>query len=166
VVGYAIHAGGHLGRGQPEDLLWACHLGALSVGVGLLLGSPALNAVGFLWLCVGNVLWCLDLAAGGELITTSLLTHVLGCGIGGFGVARLGMPRHSWVRALLALLALQLLCRLVTPPQANVNLAHAVWAGWEDRFPAYWAYQALLLLVAAAAFALLEFIARRVLQKG
>jgi hypothetical protein len=166
VAGYVVHAGTHLGRGQPEDLLWACHLGALCVGVGLLLRSPALSAVGFLWLSVGNVFWCLDLAGGGEFIATSLLTHVLGWGIGCLGVAQLGMPRHSWLRALLAFLALQQLCRLATPPEANVNLAHAVWAGWEDGFSSYGAYQALLLTIAAASFALLEFATRRMLRRG
>jgi hypothetical protein len=76
------------------------------------------------------------------------------------------MPRHSWLRALLAFLALQQLCRLVTPPEANVNLAHAVWLGWEDSFSSYWVYQGLLLSIGAAAFALLELAARRMLRKG
>lgn len=59
---YATHGSFHVLRGHPEDLLWACHLGALGVGVGLLLRKPALNAIGFLWLCVGTVLWGVDLA--------------------------------------------------------------------------------------------------------
>jgi hypothetical protein len=164
VAGYAVHAATHAWRGQPEHLLWACHLGALCVGIGLLLRSPALNAVGFLWLCVGNVLWGIDLFGGGEFIATSLFTHLLGWGIGGVGVAHLGMPRHSWARALLAFLALQQLCRLATPPTANINLAHAVWTGWEASFASYWAYQALLLSIGAAAFALVEFGTRRLLD--
>jgi hypothetical protein len=164
VSGYAVHAGYHLWQGRPEDLLWACHLGALGVGVGLLLRSPAVNAVGFLWLCVGNVLWCIDLAGGGEFFATSLLTHVLGWLLGGFGIARLGLPRRSWARALLAFLALQQLCRFTTPPVANINLAHAVWPGWEAAFASYWGYQALLLAIGAAAFLLVESGARRLLS--
>ena len=158
---YAVHAGVHLARGHPEELLWACHLGALWVGLGLLLRQPALHAIGFLWLCVGTVLWGIGLAGGGELIPTSLLTHVGGLAVGGLAVWTLGMPRHSWWRALLAFLVLQQLCRWLTPAAANLNLAHAVWPGWETRFPSYLLYQLMLLAIAGASFALIEWLTRR-----
>jgi hypothetical protein len=161
---YAIHGSVHLARGHPEELLWVCHLGALCVGVGLLLRQPAVHAVGFLWLCVGSVLWGIDLAFGGEFIPTSLLTHVGGLVIGGLAVGALGLPRHSWWRAILAFLVLQQFCRFLTPASANVNLAHAVWPGWETIFPSYLGYELFLLAVASASFALVEWFARRLLD--
>jgi len=162
---YAIHASHHVLRGHPEDLLWACHLGAVCVGAGLLARLPAVNAVGFLWLAVGDALWLLELAGGGELIPTSLLTHVGGLAVGALGLARFGMPRHSWWRAILAFLALQQLCRFVTPAAANINVAHAVWSGWEDVFPGYVGYQIVLLAIGAAGFFAVEWVSRRVLGR-
>jgi hypothetical protein len=162
---YAIHAGHHLLRGHPEDLLWACHLGAVCVGVGLLARLPAVNAVGFVWLATGDSLWLLDLASGGEFIPTSLFTHVGGLALGALGLARFGMPRHTWWRATLAILVLQQLCRFTTPPQANVNLAHAVWSGWEEVFPSTIGYQIALLAIGAVSFFVIEQISRRVLDR-
>ena len=49
----------HLRRGEPYDLLWACHLAVLLVAAGLLLQRPALNAVGLLWACFGLPIWLL-----------------------------------------------------------------------------------------------------------
>lgn len=162
---YAIHAGHHLLRGHPEDLLWACHLGAVCVGVGLLARLPLVNAVGFLWLVTGDVLWLVDLLRGGELIPTSLFTHAGGLALGALGIARFGMPRHSWWRATLAFFVLQQICRITTPPQANVNLAHAVWSGWEEFFPSTVGYQIALFAIGAAACFAVERISRRVLDR-
>jgi hypothetical protein len=153
---YAIHAGQHILHGRPEDLLWACHLGALVVGLGLIVGRARIVAVGFLWLCLGNVFWLLDLAGGGELIPTSLLTHVGGLAIGLLGVVRLGIPRGSAWHAIVAFILLQQICRWTTPAAVNINLAHSVWIGWEETFPSYWSYQAALLGIGLMSFALIE----------
>jgi hypothetical protein len=163
---YAVHAGHHLSRGHPEHLLWMCHLGVLIVGAGFALRSPALNAIGFAWLCIGDLLWLLELAGGGEFLPTSLLTHVGGLALGAFGVARFGMPRDVWWRAALAFAALQLFCRFVTPPAANVNVAHAVWSGFESVFPSYPVYAALLLAGLAAGFLAVETLGRRLTRVG
>lgn len=158
---YLVHAGGHILNGHIEDAFWACHLGALLVAVGLMAGRPLACAVGFLWLSVGDVFWGLDLAAGGELIPSSLLTHVGGLLIGGFAVVRFGMPRYAALLAIAGFLALQVLSRLFTDPASNLNLAHAVWPGWEAVFPSYPAYQALLLTVGFMSFLVVEWLSRR-----
>jgi hypothetical protein len=162
---YAVHAGRHLLQGHPEDLLWVCHLGTVCVGVGLLARLPVMNAVGFLWLATGDPLWLLDLASAGEFIATSLLTHGGGLALGALGLACFGMPRHTWWRAVLAFVALQQICRFTTPPRANVNLAHAVWSGWEEVFPSTIVYQITLLAIGAAACFAVEQISRRALAR-
>jgi hypothetical protein len=108
---YAIHAGRHLVLGHPEDALWACHLGALLVGLGWLRNGALVNAIGCFWLAMGDVLWCIDLAAGGELLPTSLLTHVGDLALGILGVARMGIPRFAWLWTLAGFGVLQLVCR-------------------------------------------------------
>src|SRR5579871_4400833 len=137
---YAVHAGYHLARGHPEDLLWACHLGAALIGVGILARAATLNGIGLLFVAFGTPLWLLYLSSGGEFLPTSLLTHVGGLVIGLFGVRRLGMPAGVWWRAVTALAGLILLCRLITPAQANVNVAFAVPSAWQKSFSSHPAY--------------------------
>jgi hypothetical protein len=120
---YAVHAARHVARGRAEDALWMCHLAALGVGLGLLLRAPALNAGSVLWLALGVPLWAISLVSGGEFHPTSLLPHLGGLALGAFGVARLGVPDGVWPRALGALAALIVACRIATPERADVNLA-------------------------------------------
>jgi hypothetical protein len=152
VACYAAHAAVHLGRGEPQDLLWACHVAALLVGAGFLFASPTLNAIGFLWSCYGTPLWILDLATGGEWMPTALLTHFTGLVIGFIGVRRLGLPRHAAWKAMAAYALLFLATRALTPPRANVNLAFSVYQGWQLWFASYPLYLAMLVALGLGTF--------------
>jgi hypothetical protein len=163
VACYAIHAGHHVARGHAEDALWACHVGTLLVAAGFCFRSPLANAIGFLWLVVGNVCWIGDLASGDTFFATSTLTHVGGLALAIFGVRRFGLPAGAWWRAMAAFVALQLLTRWTTPADANVNVAFRVWSGWEDRFPSYPRYMAMLWATGLIAFAAIVAATRRLL---
>jgi hypothetical protein len=160
---YAIHASTHLRLGQPEHLLWACHLAVVLVAGGLLSGSPTWNAIGLSWILVGDALWLLDLASGAELLPTSPLTHVGGLVLAVIGVRSLGMPKGVWWQAALLLAALQLATRLLTPAEANVNVAFRVWSGWEEVFPSYRRYLASSYAILLAVFLVIERATRRLL---
>lgn len=153
---YAGHGAFHLLHARPEDLLWACHLGAAVVGVGLLAGSPTTNGLGTLWLSLGTPLWLMDLAAGGVLYPSSFLTHVGGLGIGLYGVRRIGLPRGTWWKATAALMVLILFSRLVTPAAANVNVAFSIHRGWESLFPSHPVYLVAVLSLATGFFFVVE----------
>jgi hypothetical protein len=155
-VCYGIHAAVHLHRGQPYDLLWGCHIAVLLVGCGLLLPNATLNAIGFLWSCLGIPLWLLDLTTGGEFMPTSTLTHIGAFALGLAGVRKLGMPRFASMKALATFAMLWVVCRVVTPPAANINLAFRVHSGWDVYFPSYALYFAMLLAIAAIVFTAVE----------
>jgi len=159
---YAIHATVHLRRGTPHDLLWACNVAVLLVGFGLLLRNATLNAIGLLWSCFGMSLWFLDLATGGEFMLTSVLTHFSSFALGIAGVRALGMPRYAAMKALGAFAVLWMVCRAVTPPAANVNLAFRVHPGWEAYFATYPLYIASLLVTAAVVFMIAQRLLARV----
>ncbi len=161
LVCYAIHGGAHLLKHQPENLLWACHIGAALVGVGLLFGSASLNGIGVLFLLLGTPLWILDLLTGGEWLPTSCFTHVGGLAIGLYGVRRLGLPRAVWWQSVVTLMGLILLCRLVTPREANVNVAFAIQHGWEDYFPSHGVYLVIVMAQVTVYFFVAAFILRR-----
>jgi hypothetical protein len=160
---YAAHAAVWIGRGVPAGMLWACHLGCLMTGVALLADAPLLNAVGVLWLALGNVLWIVDLVNHGEFIATSPLTHIGGILIGIWFAKRRGFPRNAWLAALLGLAALHVVSRPVSPPAENINLAFRVWGGCSKVFPNFWFFRLFLLASAAAFFYALERGARRFL---
>lgn len=158
---YAAHGGYHLFHGRPEDLLWACHLGAVLIGTGLIVPSAVISGVGTMQLCLGTPLWILYLLGGGEFMPTSMLTHVVALVIGLFAVRQCGMPKGTAWKSVATLVFLIVVSRLVTPAEANVNVAFAVQSGWEDLFPSYRVYIAVMVGMAGVYFLVLEYVLRR-----
>ena len=91
-------------------------------------------------LTLGNVLWAIDIASGGELLPTALLTHVGLWAIGLAGVRRLGVPRGAGPLAWLAMLAATGASHLAGPASENINLSDRIPHGWEGWFPSHTAY--------------------------
>ena len=145
---------------KAENLLWACHLGCVLVGLGWLLESAALNAFGLLWLLPGLIFWTLYLATGGQFKWGSCLTHVGGNALGLLGAANFGFPSGIWWKAGFGYGLLVLLSRRLSRASQNVNFAIQVWPGWEKHFPSYRRYVTGLLLGAFALFRALEFLLR------
>lgn len=160
IAGYVIHGAYHLSRGEPEDLLWVCHLAAPIVGIGLIAGSSSLVSTGTVILCMGTPLWVFDLVQGGEFMPTSLFTHVLGLVLGLWGVWKLGPFKGAWWRAALTTLALIGLSRLITPPASNVNLAFAIPHGMDRYFSGHAAYLAAMLIISCAYYRTIELLLR------
>jgi len=162
---FLIHAAALVRAGEHYHSIWSCHLGCLIVGIGLLVRLPWLYATGFFWLTMGVPLWLLNVLISHEFMLTSTLSHLGGIIIAVYGLRFLKIPRFAWVAATAGLVVLGILTRWVTPPDANVNLAFAVWSGWEDQFPSYFWYVVMLLSIAAVSFGLLEFIITKGLRK-
>ena len=137
LIFFAAHATFHARHGRAHDILWICTLSNALLGVGLFLRSARAVAVAVCWLVMGNLTWLADVLTGGEFFGTSTLTHLGGITVGVLGARILGWPRHTWVWAVAGMLAMQQLCRVITPPAANVNLAFAVYTGWERLYPTY-----------------------------
>jgi len=153
---YMIHGVMCVWRGGPSNLLWACHIGSLIVGFGLLLSMARWTVIGILWFGLGNGMWILYLAGGGIFEWTSPLTHVGGLAVGIIGFRETGFPRGSWLWAWAGLAALQQISRWTTVEAENVNLAFRIHPGWEDLFPSYGLYLVFLLLMAGLVFFVLE----------
>ncbi|WP_437971955.1 hypothetical protein WMF04_22890 [Sorangium sp. So ce260] len=151
-----VHGGNHVRRGSPHDLLWMCNVAPLLLAAGCFLAKPDLAAIAVLWLAFGTPIWLLDIATGSGIILTTFLPHVLCPVVAVLAVREMGLPRRAWLKATGALLALVGLTRALTPPEANVNLSHRVWAGWEARFPRYDTYFALVAAAAALTFFVLD----------
>ncbi len=163
-AGYATHAGYHVLNGTPQDTIWICHLSALLTGGALIAGSPRFNAAGLLCLTVGFPMWVLYLFSGEPFIWTSPLTHVLGLVVAIVGARKLGgVPHFTWITAFVFVGFAMVAARLVTPIDANVNLAFGPMEGlslWRVGGVAHWGLQ---LTSWAVALFVLEWIWRRIL---
>jgi hypothetical protein len=162
---FAVHTVEVLVARAPWDAVWACHVSCLWIAAGCFFRAPVPAAIGVSWLSYGTPTWLLDLASGGVLVKTSILSHLGGLAVGLFAARLLGWPRGTWWKALAALLALVLVTRLTTAPLHNVNLAFAVHPGWERYFPTYDRYFLFLLFTNALVFRLAERLARAALTK-
>ncbi len=162
LAGYGVHATFHLWRGEPEDLLWVCHLAAAFVGIGLIARSNSFVSVGVLILCMGTPLWVLDLAQGSEFMPTSLGTHGLGLVLVLWGVWRMGMSAGAWWKAALAIISSIVVSRLLTPAASNVNLAFAIPPGMDRYFTSHFVYLAVMVGITSGYFWIVEVLLRRI----
>lgn len=162
ILFYVIHGSYWIVKGVPANLLWACHLGSVIVGLGMIFKKPVINSVGVLILLMGNIFWFLYLCGDGEFELTSPLTHIGGLLIGLVGVWRMKFVSFSWLRGVIFLALLQIITRWITPESENINLAFRIHDGWESIFPSYGWYEAFLLVQTSVLFFIFEFILKRV----
>lgn len=166
VLFYAVHGVFMVNNNEAAGLLWCCHVANLLVAAGWLLRRPLPNAIGFLWLAWGNMMWALYLAGGGEFSPTSVLTHIGGFVLAIAGLRAFGLPRRSWAWAVGGMAALVVLARATTPYKDNVNLAHHVHDGWESLFPNHFVYMLLLLGGAGLVFYAVQRLGARLILRG
>lgn len=141
--GYGAHAAWHVRHNTPWDAIWICHIAALMIGLGMVLGLARLNGAGFLCAALGLPSWLLYLIDGGDFIPTSVLTHALAPALALAGIHSFGLPRGSAALAFFLLIPLTAASWRFTPPDANVNLAFGPVAGlslWTAGPPVHYAF--------------------------
>lgn len=160
---------------QLGQMLWMCNIGSLILALGLFLEKPVLIRLAGVWMIPGVVVWFMYyvMPTWGRLFTgqfsytdifgllTSTLTHV-----GGFAVAMLVLrtirvDRLTWLYAFGWYFVLQLVTRLLTPVDWNVNLAHKVQPGFEQTFTSYFKFWLVLTAATGACLWLLGFLLRK-----
>lgn len=129
---------------QLGHILWMCNIGNLLLAMGLFLEKPLVVRLAAIWMIPGVVVWFIYVVLTWGVFLTSTLAHVGGLVVAMFVLSKYRMDRTAWRWALCWYLVVQLLSRLVTVPDLNVNLAHAVQAGWERTFTSYWIFWLIL----------------------
>ena len=94
-------------------------------------------------------------------VLSSSLAHLGGFTIGIIVLRRVRMDARAWFYAFIWYFILQLLSRLVTPAEMNVNLSQSIQAGWEHMFSSYWQFWLVLTLCVGASLWILGLILRR-----
>src|SRR5260370_25914289 len=145
-VGQGIH---YWQINQLGHMLWMCNIGNLLLAVGLFLERPLLMRVAIIWMIPGLVIWFFYVVMSWGVFLSSTLAHVGGIVVAMIALRRVGMDRRAWLYAFSWYLLIQLLSRLLTPSDLNVNLSHKIQSGWEQTFSAYWQFWLTLSLTTA-----------------
>ena len=137
-----------------------CNIGNLLLAVGLFFEQAPLIRVAVIWLVPGVVVWfAYVVPTWGTLLTggfsysallgvlSSTLAHLGGLTVGIAALRRIGMDGRAWLHAFIWYFIVQLISRLATPAALNVNISHAVQAGWEQMFSTYLRFWLVLTLL-------------------
>ena len=130
-------------------MLWMCNIGNLVLAIGLFLNQTLLIRIAVLWMIPGLVVWLLYVVLAWGVFLSSTLAHVGGIIVGMLAIRKVRMDRATWLYALLWYLAVQLLSRLITPIDMNVNVSQKIYDGWQQTFTAYWKFWLVLTLITA-----------------
>jgi hypothetical protein len=136
----ALHAAHKLEHGLFAEMLWACHVASLVVGVGLLTHQTWLIAVGTLFhLAVGAPAYVLDVIVLRTTTFTSVLVHTLPPVAGLWALRHEATwPRWTPIAAAALYLVLIPISRWLTDPALNVNLAFTPWPPLANLSPSPW----------------------------
>jgi hypothetical protein len=134
---------------QLGHMLWMCNIGNLLLAIGLFLDKPLFIRVAIIWTIPGLVVWLIFVVWPWGVFLSSTLAHLGEILVGMIALRKVGMDRRAWLYALGWYLFIQLLSRLFTAPNLNVNLAHGIQPGWENLFGAYWQFWFALTLATA-----------------
>jgi hypothetical protein len=154
-----------LGEGVGWNILWLCHVGTLVMAVAAFTRQRILLGVATLWVIAGLPVWLADTILVRATTVASTLSHLGSVTIGLLLLRAVGLSSAAWIIATLGYVALQLVCRFVTPPELNVNLAHAPYTGWEQVFPGYAAYNVFTTASLALGFAVIQQVLRRLVLR-
>lgn len=143
---------------EPANMLWMCHMTALLLAVGLLFSWASVVRVAAVWSIVGLPLWIVEVIARGYTSRISVLSHILVPIVAGIALSQVkgGRPGIVVAHAMALMLAIQQVCRMITVPEFNINMAHKAYdaMGPQLDYPVYWGITTTLMLgfVAAVAF--------------
>ncbi len=130
---------------DPSNLLWMCNMSTLLTGTALLLGFRYIALVGATWIIIGWCSWLVNVLVNHTYDETlSYITHfTFGC-VALFLFFRLPVGRWLWLGCFGWYLFSQLISRFFTPPSENINLAFAIWPGWDGFFSSYFSFWCFL----------------------
>jgi hypothetical protein len=149
-LAFFLAQGAHYwGINELGHMLWMCNIGNLVLAIGLFINNALLIRVAVIWMFPGLLVWVAYVALAWGMFLSSTLAHVGGLIVGIFALKRVGMDRAGWRYALGWYLLVQLLSRVLTPANLNVNVAHDIDPGWQGTFNAYWKFWLVLTLLTA-----------------
>ncbi len=143
--------------GTPSQVLWMCHLSNLMLAVGLFLANPFVIRVAVLLLIFGVPPWAVEMAVSRLVTPVSIASHLGGTIVGLIVIAKVGAKPRIWAPSWALYIVVQLICRLTTRPELDINNAHRIYSIWKDTFSSYWQYWPIATLVVGISMWVFEF---------
>jgi prepilin-type N-terminal cleavage/methylation domain-containing protein len=150
---------------EPANLLWICHVTTLLLAIGLLASWASVVRVAAVWAIVGLPMWIIEVAARGYTSRVSLLSHIAVPIVAALALSQVKGGRFTVVAHAMGLfLVVQQVCRLVTIPALNINMAHKPYDAFAgDLVPSYPLYWALSTAVLGVLVTMVSLALRRLL---
>ena len=115
-----------------------------------------------MWLIPGIPLWLFDMSLTGDAPVSTFLSHLGGTTIGIWALSRMRAHKNMWIHAWLYGFFVQMLCRLMTPRELNVNVAFQIYHGFDRIFKVYWHYWIFNAILAVTALWILSWLLNRI----
>ncbi|KYF71690.1 hypothetical protein BE15_39385 [Sorangium cellulosum] len=146
------------GTGRMGEMLFACHVAALAVALGLLAGAGWLVGPAFVFsVGVGIPAWLIEVIATRKVTLLSSAAHLAPPAAAALHLARRGLPSGSALSAWGTFVALLVLSFVATDPALNVNLAHRPSREMAAFAPTPWAARLLMAGVTLGALLVAEW---------
>lgn len=143
---------------QLGNMLWMCNIGNLLLALGLFIDQPALIRVAVVWSIPGFLVWFRYVVLEYGIFPSSTLAHVGGLLVALVWVRKVGMDRAAWIYSFAWYLILQVVSRLATPVELNVNVSQGIYGSWQSAFRFYWLFWLVMTFVVASIVWLLVFL--------
>ena len=91
--------------------------------------------------------WLLYVVPTWGVVLASVLAHVGGLVVGLVALRRVGVERGAWLYALGWYFVVQLISRLITRVDLNINVSQRMYSGWDRTFNSYWKFWLVLSLL-------------------
>ena len=150
---YAAHAYDKRQREIIPELLWACNVSNLLMGLGLIFDLYWCTAISFMFqLGVGLPAYTFEILGRREAYERSIVMHLAPALFGYVALQHVGLPPQiSLFTFMIMIIGLQLVSFYFTRPALNVNVVHAPWElcqkHFSTRMPLYRLLNAALCLL-------------------
>ncbi len=158
---FLAHLNYHFASGTPQNLLWLCNFSNLLQAVGLFFNLPVLIRISALWFIPGIPLWLWDMSRTGDAPISTFLSHLGGMIVALIALAKVRAKPNMFIYAWLYGFLVQTICRFITPPELNVNVAFDIYPGFDRIFENYWKYWMFSAVLAAAVLWTLSLLLNR-----
>ena len=135
--------------GSLGNMLWMCNVGNLLLALGLFIEQPELIRAAAIWMIPGVPIWILYVVLPDKFVLSSGLAHIGGLIVALVAVRTVRIDRRAWLYAFAWYLAMQIVSRLATSPDLNVNVAYRIQGGWESSFGSFWKFWVVMSAVVA-----------------
>jgi hypothetical protein len=140
-VAQAIHYWRYGGLG---NLAWMCNIGNLLLAIGIFLEHRELIRATAIWTIPGLFIWFWYVWLEGSTSLSSTLAHLGGIIVAMVVLQRVRMDRIAWLYAFVWYLFMQIVSRVITAPDLNVNVVFRIQPGWETIFGSFWKFWLVL----------------------